>query len=33
MGPKPRVTERDFFRRPLVEQISLKHPLVIDWAR
>jgi transposase, IS5 family len=38
MGPKPRVTERDFFRRPLLEQINLKHPLVrlaglIDWAR
>ncbi|MFT4435088.1 IS5 family transposase [Caballeronia sp. 15715] len=38
MGPKPRVTERDFFRQPLLEQINLKHPLVrlaelIDWAR
>jgi IS5 family transposase len=28
MGPKPRVTERDFFRQPLLEQINLKHPLV-----
>ena len=27
MGPKPRVTERDFFRQPLLEQINLKHPL------
>jgi len=38
MGPKPRVTERDFFRQPLLEQINLKHPLVrwaelIDWMR
>jgi IS5 family transposase len=38
MGPKPRVTERDFFRQPLREQINLKHPLVrlaelIDRAR
>jgi IS5 family transposase len=38
MGPKPRVTERDFFRQPLREQINLKHLLVrlaelIDWAR
>jgi IS5 family transposase len=38
MGPKPRVTERDFFRQPLREQINLKHPLMrlaelIDWAR
>jgi len=38
MGPKPRVTERDFFRQPLLEQINLKHPLVrlaglIDWGR
>lgn len=37
MGPKARVTERDFFRQPLLEQINLKHPLVslaglIDWA-
>ncbi len=36
MGPKARVTERDFFRQPLLEQINLKHPLVrlaglIDW--
>jgi hypothetical protein len=28
MGPKPRVTERDFFCQPLLEQINLKHPLV-----
>jgi hypothetical protein len=28
MGPEPRATERDFFRRPLLEQIKLKHPLV-----
>jgi IS5 family transposase len=28
MGPKPRVTEQDFFRQPLLEQINLKHPLV-----
>ncbi|CAN7433703.1 IS5 family transposase [Caballeronia sp. LjRoot34] len=38
MGPKARVTERDFFRQPLLEQINLKHPLVrlaglIDWER
>ena len=38
MGPKARVTEQDFFRQPLLEQINLKHPLVrlaslIDWAR
>jgi IS5 family transposase len=38
MGPKARVTERDFFRHQLLEQINLKHPLVrlaglIDWAR
>jgi IS5 family transposase len=38
MGAKPRVTERDFFRQPLLEQNNLKHPPVrfaglIDWAR
>ncbi|TCK96525.1 IS5 family transposase [Paraburkholderia sp. BL9I2N2] len=38
MGPKPPVTERDFFRQPLREQINLKHPLVrltdlINWER
>lgn len=38
MGPEARVTEQDFFRQPLLEQINLKHPLVrlaslIDWAR
>jgi hypothetical protein len=38
MGPKARVTEQDFFRQPLLEQINLKHPLVrlaglIDWER
>jgi IS5 family transposase len=38
MGPKPRVTKRDSFRQPLLEQISVKHSLVrltglIDWAR
>jgi transposase, IS5 family len=38
MGPKARVTERDFFRQPLLEQINLKHPLVrlaglIDWEQ
>ncbi len=38
MGPKARVTERDFFRQPLLEQIDLKHPLVrlaglIDWEQ
>jgi IS5 family transposase len=36
MGPKTPVTEKDFFRQPLREQISLKHPLVrladlINW--
>lgn len=25
MGPKTPVTERDFFRQPLREQINLKH--------
>jgi transposase, IS5 family len=38
MGPKDVVTEGDFFRQPLREQINLKHPLVrlaelIDWNR
>jgi transposase, IS5 family len=38
MGPKTPVTEGDFFRHPLREQINLKHPLVrladlIDGAR
>jgi IS5 family transposase len=38
MGPKTPVTERDFFRQPLREQINLKHPLVgladlINWER
>ena len=38
MGPKALVTERDFLRQPLLEQINLKHPLVrladlIDWER
>jgi IS5 family transposase len=38
MGPKACVTQRDFFRQPLLEQINLKHPLVrlaglIDWER
>jgi transposase, IS5 family len=38
MGPKTPVTEQDFFRHPLREQINLKHPLVrladlIDWDR
>ncbi|MDH6147589.1 hypothetical protein OKW46_001511 [Paraburkholderia sp. WSM4179] len=38
MGPKTPVTEQDFFRQPLREQINLKHPLVrltdlIDWKR
>lgn len=38
MGPKTPVTEGDFFRQPLREQINLKHPLVcltdlIDWNR
>jgi IS5 family transposase len=28
MGPKTPVTEGDFIRQPLREQISLKHPLV-----
>jgi hypothetical protein len=28
MGPKTPVTEGDFFRQPLREQINLKHPLV-----
>ncbi|MGF6472213.1 hypothetical protein QFZ89_007464 [Paraburkholderia youngii] len=27
MGPKTPVTEGDFFRQPLREQINLKHPL------
>lgn len=36
MGPKDAVTEDDFFRHPLREQINLKHPLVglvelINW--
>jgi transposase, IS5 family len=38
MGPKKAVTEGDFFRQPLREQINLKHPLVglaelINWER
>ena len=38
MGPKTPVTEQDFFRHPLREQINLKHPLVrltdlINWER
>ncbi|MBB5405766.1 IS5 family transposase [Paraburkholderia youngii] len=38
MGPKTPVTEGDFFRQPLREQINLKHPLVqladlIKWDR
>jgi IS5 family transposase len=38
MGPKTPVTEGDFFRQPLREQINLKHPLVrltdlINWKR
>lgn len=38
MGPKTPVTEGDFFRHPLREQINLKHPLVslaglINWDR
>src|SRR5258705_10484951 len=38
MGPKAPVTEQDFFRQPLREQINLKHPLVrltdlINWER
>lgn len=38
MGPKRAVTEGDFFRQPLREQINLKHPLVglaelINWER
>ena len=38
MGPKTPVTEGDFFRQPLREQINLKHPLVrlaalINWER
>jgi IS5 family transposase len=38
MGPKTPVTEQDFFRQPLREQINLKHPLVhltdlINWER
>ncbi len=38
MGPKAPVSEGDFFRQPLREQINLKHPLVrladlIDWER
>ncbi len=38
MGPKTSVTEGDFFRQPLREQINLKHPLVrltdlINWER
>jgi IS5 family transposase len=38
MGPKTPVTEKDFFRHPLREQINLKHPLVrlaelINWER
>ncbi len=37
MGPKAPVTEEDFFRQPLREQINLKHPLVgladlINWS-
>ncbi|AXF05496.1 IS5 family transposase [Paraburkholderia hospita] len=38
MGPKTPVTEGDFFRQPLREQINLRHPLVrladlINWNR
>ena len=38
MGPKTPVTDGDFFRQPLREQINLKHPLVgladlISWER
>ncbi|MGF6482905.1 hypothetical protein QFZ91_005132 [Paraburkholderia sp. JPY419] len=38
MGPKTPVTEGDFFRQPLREQINLKHPLIrladlINWER
>ncbi|MEM5390118.1 IS5 family transposase [Paraburkholderia phymatum] len=38
MGPKTPVSEQDFFRHPLREQINLKHPLVrlaelINWER
>jgi IS5 family transposase len=38
MGPKTPVSEGDFFRQPLREQINLKHPLVglaelINWER
>lgn len=38
MGPKTLVTEGDFLRQPLREQINVKHPLVrladlIDWER
>lgn len=38
MGPKTLVPEGDFFRQPLREQITLKHPLVrladlIGWDR
>jgi hypothetical protein len=38
MGPKTPVTEGDFFRQPLREQINLKDPLVglanlISWDR
>lgn len=38
MSPKTPVTEGDFFRQPLREQIDLKHPLVrltdlINWDR
>ncbi|CAH0440575.1 hypothetical protein LMG9673_01367 [Ralstonia pseudosolanacearum] len=38
MGPKAPVSEGDFFRQPLREQINLQHPLVrladlIDWER
>lgn len=38
MGPKTPMTEGDFFRQPLREQINVKHPLVlladlIDWNR
>ena len=38
MGPKTPVTEKDFFRQPLREQINLKHPLVrladlLNWER
>ncbi|EIF28194.1 hypothetical protein BCh11DRAFT_03579 [Burkholderia sp. Ch1-1] len=38
VGPKARVTERDFFRQPPPEQTNSKHPLerlasLIDWER